>query len=100
MQQSGGAESTESDHVEVNQYDLSETGSLFLAVVETAAGLTDYDEYEFPALEESIDLESLESVIRSAQANGTRTSGFVEFDHRGLRIQIHLNGMIYAERVE
>lgn len=99
MPKSRSATATDAERIQTGRYDVSEPDSLFLAVVETAAKFPGYDEYTFPAIEESIDLGSLEDLIRSADRNGTQARGFVEFEHEGLRIQIQLNGLIAVERL-
>ena len=86
------------DDVSVGFYDADGPDSLLISVVETASPLTDGDEVHFPALEDSIDLESLQTVIRSIERHDSTARGFVEFEHDDLRIQIHVHGMIVVRR--
>lgn len=88
----------DADGVSVGFYDADGPDSLLISVVETASALTDGDEVHFPALEDSIDLESLQAVIRSIERNDSTARGFVEFEHDDLSIQIHVHGMIVARR--
>jgi len=86
------------DDVAVGFYDVDGPDSLLISIVETASTLTDGDGVHFPALEDSIDLESLQTVLRSIESNDSTARGFVEFDHDDLSIQVHVGGMIVVRR--
>ena len=86
------------DDVSVGFYDVDDTDSLLVSVVETASRLGGTNELHFPALEDSIDLESLQVVIRSLDRSGAARNGYVEFEHDDLTVQIHVNGMIVVRR--